>query len=326
MKISARASILVLSAFVSAATALAGPAPDFKTDKNLQLIEPAPPRYLNDFNLTTSYVFESEIDGEPGFGDQDAYHVAARYARRIPLDGLALPKLRDEGYWALSLGAAYNRFDFSSTSGPLPTTLQSVAGIIGLEYKVGCYTGFILQSRPGVYFGDEIDSGSFDIPTDIGFPIALGNLKDARGEDRLYLVVGASFSLLRSYTVLPVLGVYWQINDQWALNATLPEPRLTYSAPGGNLRFFVGGQLTGGSFKTNIENANPSKLDDAVVTYSEYRAGGGITFQPCPQLKCVEVELAGGWAFEREFDFHRADREYSAEGAPYVKFEIRAQF
>ncbi len=63
-----------------------------------------------------------------------------------------------------------------------------------------------------------------------------------------------------------------------------------------------------------------------MVTYSEYRAGGGIAFQPCPQWDGLTVDIAGGWAFERNFDFHRADKEYSAEGAPYVKLEIRGQF
>ena len=57
--------------------------------------------------------------------------------------------------------------------------------------------------------------------------------------------------------------------------------------------------------------------------YSEYRVGGGFIYSPCEN---VSIDLGGGYAIQRQFDFHRADVKYEADGAPYLRLEFKAKF
>jgi hypothetical protein len=140
--------------------------------------------------------------------------------------------------------------------------------------------------------------------------------------DKVFLVGGVSLSLLRSYPVLPILGVSWIINDQWRLNAVVPKPRLIYS-PNSALQLWAGGELVGGAYKTDGRDVNPSKLSGAVVTYSEYRVGAGLTYT----MKPLTFEIGGGYVVQREFDYHRAGESFITDGgAPYVGVEISAAF
>ena len=60
-----------------------------------------------------------------------------------------------------------------------------------------------------------------------------------------------------------------------------------------------------------------------VVAPHEYRVGGGFVYSPNDN---VSVDLGGGYAIERRFDFHRADIEYKVDGAPYLRLEFKAKF
>ncbi|HSP45893.1 MAG TPA: hypothetical protein VLO30_07865, partial [Chthoniobacterales bacterium] len=80
----------------------------------------------------------------------------------------------------------------------------------------------------------------------------------------------------------------------------------------------------GGSFRTDRNNAIvPAKLNGAQVDYTEYRVGGGFVYSPCNN---VSIDLGGGYSIRREFDFHRADIRYKADGAPYLRLEFKAKF
>jgi hypothetical protein len=276
------------------------------------VIEPCPPNSRVLFNVTSSYVFESDFKrGHDASGD--AWQNDIQFGYRIPL-GEGWPG-EECGEWNLRLGAEYSRFDFGNKGGlPIPNHLQGVAGVIALEYLVKGDLALLLETHPGVYFENDIDSDSFDAPTVIG--------GSYRFNDHFVGVIGATFASMREYPIIPGVGFIWTVNDQWTVSALYPQPRVIYK-PDEHCSFYAGGEFVGGSFRVDDAKGRPAKLDRAVVSYSEYRAGLGFTYQSGP----VSLEVGGGYAFQREFDFHRADRAYRTdEGAPYVKVELRTAF
>ncbi|MFL6520422.1 MAG: hypothetical protein ACJ8NS_09410 [Chthoniobacterales bacterium] len=259
------------------------------------------------FEIESSYVFGGDLHRSASFGDQDAIQNSFSYAHRILLDG----------HLYLRLGIDYSRFDFSSTSAPVPTHLQSVAAVIGVDYMHNDDVGAFLQVKPGFYTEESFDRASFDAPITLGRIFVLQT-------DHLYLFTGLNASFLRGrFPVLPIAGLIWMPNDNWKVLGLLPEPRVIYS-PNDKWDFWAGGELIGGSFRTDRNDAIfPTKLNGAEVDYSEYRVGGGLIYSPSDK---VSVDLGGGYAIRREFDFHRADIRYKVDGAPYLRIEFKAKF
>jgi hypothetical protein len=257
--------------------------------------------------VESSYVFESDLHRGGSFGDQYEVLNSFSYGHRFLLGG----------HLYLHLGISYDRFDFGATGAPVPEHLQSVAGTIGIDYMHNNDVGAFIQVKPGFYTENDFDSASFDAPITLGRIFVLQ-------PDKLYVFVGANASFLRGrFPVIPLAGVIWMPNDQWKFLAILPEPRLIYS-PCNKLDFWVGGQLTGGSFRTDRNDTIvPHKLSGAQVDYSDYRVGGGFIYSPCD---AVTIDLGGGYAIERSFDFYRAGMTYKTDPAPYLRLEFKAKF
>ena len=257
--------------------------------------------------LESGYVFESDLHRNASFGDQYSIQNSFSYAHRIFLSGHL--------YWRL--GIAYDRFDFGATSAPVPDHLQSIAAIIGIDYMHNDDVGAFIQLRPGIYTENDFDDAAFDVP------ITLGRIWVLQ-PDRLYFFTGATASFLRGrFPVIPIAGLIWEPNEQWKIVGMLPEPRGIYS-PNGHWDFWVGGELAGGSFRTDRNNTIvPTRLNGAQVDYSEYRVGGGLIFSPTSN---VCFDLGGGYAIQRQFDFHRAGVKYKADGAPYLRLQVKAKF
>lgn len=294
---------------------------DKNVTRSLGKDEPVP---LNLFQVDSSYVggssFETrQFGGSSGlpsrsYGQQDETHFDVEYARRIPLGAF-------NNRLYLKVGASYERFDFGTTFAPLPTSLQSAAGVIGLEYIVQGRPAIFLETKPGVYFSDtdDITLGSFDAPTVLAvtFPIAKS----------VYGILGVRASLLSSYHVLPIGGLVWVINEKLRLEAVPPEPRLIYSVSE-KLDFFVGGELLGNAYRRDRnDNARPQdrRYNNGVIEYSEFRVGGGLTLTP---IKGFDIDISGGYVPERNFDYYRGPgKQFRTDnGAPYAKVALKAEF
>ena len=273
---------------------------------------------LNWLLLKSSYTFESDFErGRNASGSVLSYQ--AEYNHRIPLS-LDWPQSSLHGQWYLRLGVDYRRWDFDHEGGlPLPNHLQSASGIIAIEYVVQDTAAMMLELRPGVYFEDDIDSDTFDIPVRIYAPIWWHE------SDRVSwaFLVGASYAGLRSYPIIPAAGLVVKY-DKWTLFAVPPQPRLAYAASD-RLTIWAEGEVAGGAFRTDAQRFDRKpELNDAVVTYSEWRASLGFTLKTSDS--CM-VDVGAGWAFQRKFDFHRAEEGFETdEGAPFVKVELRGSF
>ena len=262
---------------------------------------------LDLFEFETGYVFESDLHRSGSFGEQSAFGNSLSYAHRFLLSG----------HLYLHLGIDYNRFDFSSTGAPVLVHLQSVAGVIGIDYMHGNDVGAFIQVKPGFYTENDFGSASFDAPITLGRIFVLQ-------PDKLYVFTGLNAGFLRGkYPVIPLVGLIWLPNDAWKFLAILPEPRVIYS-PCDKLDFWVGGQLIGGSFRTDHDDTIvPRKLDGAQVDYSDYRVGGGLIYSPSDAFM---IDLGAGCSIQRQFDFHRANIDYETDPAPYFRIEFKAKF
>lgn len=257
--------------------------------------------------LDSSYVFASDLHRGGSFGDQYEVHNAFSYGHRFFLSG----------HLYLHLGISYDRFDFGSTGAPVPEHLQSVASTIGIDYMHNNDVGAFIQVQPGFYTENNFESSSFDAPITIGRIFVLQ-------PDKLYTFIGVNSSFLRGrFPVIPLAGLIWMPNDKWKFLGILPEPRVIYS-PCDKLDLWVGGQLTGGSFRTDRNDTIvPHKLSNAQVDYSDYRVGGGLIYSPC---NAISINLGGGYSIQRSFDFYRADVTYKTDPAPYLRLEFNAKF
>ena len=300
------ASILPLFLLTMIAPAWAGSEVESRATVT-SAVEPTEAAPLNVFRLESSYDFESDLNHGGSFGKQDLIQNSFEYGHRI--------KLRGDAY--LHLGLSYERFDFGSTSAPVPNHLQALAGVVGIDIMHGSDVGAFLQFRPGFYGQNEFGISSFDVPITIGRIFVLQ-------PDKLYVFVGAYASFLRGGSpVLPLAGLIWVPNDKFRLLGVLPEPRMIYS-PARNLDLYLGGELSGGSYRTDTNNSiTPHKLSGAQVDFSDYRAGVGVAYNLKNNLS---VDFGAGYSIQRHFAFHRAGENFRTDPSPYLRLEFKASF
>jgi hypothetical protein len=262
---------------------------------------------LDLIEIESGFVFESDLNHGGSLGRQHEWQNEFEYDHRFHL----------MGDFYLRAGIAYDRYDFGSTAAPVPEHLQSLAGVIGLDYVHDNEVGAFLWLKPGFYTENDFGSSSFDIPISVGRIFVLK-------QDELYFLAGLNVAFLRGgLPVVPLAGVIYIPSKKLRLMGTLPEPRLIYS-PNDKLDMWVGGELVGGSFRTD-HNSNivPLKLSGTQVDYEDYRAGVGLTYSPCD---AVTLDFGGGYAIQRAFKFHRAGENYRTDPAPYLRFELKARF
>jgi hypothetical protein len=295
-------SVGILFISLLARTAAGEPLNPFTLSRADDTSEQAVPRNL--FESKIGYVLGSDLEN---FGDQDALQTEIELAHRFHLTG----------NFYLRLGLAYNRFDFGSTAAPVPDHLQSVAGVIGVDYMRGPYVGAFFHMRPGFYTENDFSESSFDVP------MAFGRIFVVQ-EDKLYVLAGATSSFLRGkIPVLPLLGLIWVPSPNFRVMGIVPEPRIIYS-PMKELDLWIGGELVGGSFRTDHDDKIvPRKLSGTQVDYSDYRAGVGVTYSPSD---AISVDFGAGCSVQRSFDFNRAGEDYRTDPAPYVRFTVKAKF
>ncbi|MEY2492988.1 MAG: hypothetical protein QOH24_1939 [Verrucomicrobiota bacterium] len=259
--------------------------------------------------LESGYVFESDLNHGGSKGKQDEIQNNIEYAHRFLLSGNLY----------LHVGVAYSRFDFDGTRAPVPNHLQSAAGVIGLDYMQGANLGAFIQVRPGFYGENNFDSSTFDVPWLVGRFFTLQPRK-------FYVLIGAGGAFLRGTPVYPLVGIVYIWNEQWQLKAIPPEPRLIYS-PTKKLDLWIGGELAGGSYRIDQHDEffgpHITKLRNAQVDFTDYRAGVGLTYEVSKNL---DVDLGGGCSIERQFAYHRAGENFRTDPSPYVRIEIKAHF
>jgi hypothetical protein len=65
------------------------------------------------------------------------------------------------------------------------------------------------------------------------------------------------------------------------------------------------------------------QLDDAVVQYSEYRAGLQVGYSGFKPFKII---VGAGATIQRNFDFFRVNQSKRTDPAPYIRVAAEAKF
>lgn len=269
--------------------------------------------------FTTENSFVGDAKGK--VGDKDFDKVSEIHNK---VNYVISPQLNDNVL--LRVGVDYERYSFGYKSTEQrggfymagPNTLQSTSMVVGADITINDQWLMRVEATPGIY-SDFYDVSSDDV--NVPFILGASYLVDKD----LQWFFGVSVDLWRDMPVIPGAGVRWKFSDQWTLFFVLPKPQLQYEV-NERLTLFVGANLKGGSYRVSEtfgREHGRSKLDSAIVNYSEVRLGAGATWQA---LSNLSVNLEGGYVPMRTFDFSRANYRTKLEGAPYVELSATAKF
>jgi len=258
------------------------------------------------FSYETTYTFNSDFK-ESKLGDGDSLYDDFSYDHRFLITGK----------WYLRLGVEYERYDFGGTNNGLPDHLQGAYGHVALEYVVKDYAGAGIEFDPGVYFQDNASGDTFDVPIKafVTFPLK---------KDKIFAVVGLGWSLFQDPPVAPGGGIIWLFNDKLRLHAVFPKPALVYQ-PNDDWDLRLLGELNYLGVRTDdvVTTEQKLRVHNAVLQYSEYRAGAQIAYSGIKHLK---LTAGAGCTIERDFDFFRIHQSKRTDPAPYVRVAAELKF
>ena len=219
----------------------------------------------------------------------------------------------------LRLGAEWERFSFGLPHGAqLPSTLQSASLVVGLDTQLSDSILVRFEAQPGLYGTNHLEGSDFNVPFLIGGTYIYN--------PNLQFVLGVSVDVERKYPLIPGAGIRWKISRQWLLNASLPEPRIEFEAAK-NVALYLGATFKETSFRVADDFSNTrrnSRLNRAVLTYSEVRTGVGVDWKITP---AVTLSAEAGYQPYRSFDFYRLDLRFHENGsAPYGMLQLHGAF
>ena len=224
-------------------------------------------------------------------------------------------------FGVLRLGAEWQRYSFGfPEKTALPNTLQSFNTVIGLDMQLSDSMIVRAEGQPGLYDSGlgHLDWDDFNLPFLVGGTYIFN--------PNVQLILGVSVDVERKYPVIPAAGIRWKIRPQWLLNAVLPMPRLEYEM-NRYVSLYAGATFKEASYRVDEDFGDAhgiSRLNNAIVTYSEIRTGAGFDWKISPI-----VTLTGevGYQPYRDFDFYRAEVRYHQDGgAPYGTISLHGAF
>jgi Domain of unknown function (DUF6268) len=258
------------------------------------------------FYYETTYTFRSDFE-ESKLGHGDSLYNDFSYDHRFLITGK----------WYFRAGVEYERYDFGGTDNGLPDPLQGLYGHLALEYVVKDYPGAAIQLDPGIYFQNHVSGDAFDVPGKVfvSFPLK---------KDKIFATVGVGWGQFQDPVVAPGGGITWLISDKLRLQAVFPKPALVYK-PNDDWDIRAIGELNFLGARTDQVHTTERKLqlDDAVVQYSEYRAGLQVGYSGFKPFKII---AGAGATIQRNFDFFRVNQSKRTDPAPYVRVAVEAKF
>lgn len=235
------------------------------------------------------------------------------------LQGVWVAPLIKRGGYDILGGISYRRFQFDTPAGAtVPNTLQSIAGVAGWQSRFADHWRARVEALPGIYSDfSDISGDDFNVPIILETAFELN--------PRLELGAQVMVNPFRKNPAIGTLGITWLMAEDWRLEFWLPRPQLEYRWSD-NLSIFAGGSFSGSSFRV-AENFGSAlgrpELGNGLVDYQEVRAGAGARFNLGAQ---ITAELAGGWIFDRRFEFHETNLTVNGDGAPYIQLSLGARF
>jgi len=219
----------------------------------------------------------------------------------------------------LRLGADWQRLSFDVPKVvPVPSVLQKVSTIIGLDYQLTDKWLLRAEVQPGLYSDfQNISWGDVDVP------MILGAAYLANAD--LQWLFGLRVDPRSRYPVLPAAGVHWRFADRWTLNLVVPNPRLELELSD-KVQAYLGAGIDLGTYSVadhfGDERGRPD-LNRATLDYSEIRVGPGLSWKLGPKFS---LEAEAGYTVYRRFDFHDEHLLLRPEPSPYVQITGHIRF
>lgn len=268
------------------------------------------------FRLSGEYEAEASAVGRGEVRREGRNHALDETAAQA---SLVFTRAVDGDY--LRLGAQWERYSFGlDRRSPLPDTLQSLSLVLGFDTRFGDSIIARFEAAPGFYGSslDHLTTGDFNVPFTAGGTYLFS--------PDFQLILGVGVDVNRKYPVLPAAGFRWKFAPHFVARAILPAPRVEYEVSRA-LTVYAGAELKGGTYRADHdfgEQTGDRRLNRAIVTFSEVRTGAGLTWKVSPTLTLTGE---AGAQVAREFDFHRANDRYHADGlAPYGVFSLQGTF
>jgi opacity protein-like surface antigen len=220
----------------------------------------------------------------------------------------------------LRTGAGWERYWFDKDPNvPAPNILESANLVIGADFQLTPAILIRAEAQPGFY--NDGRGYSFD---DLNVPFLVGGTYFVSAD--LQIVGGVGVDVNREVPILPAAGVRWKFARSWVLNAILPNPRLEYLL-NDKISLHAGAEIRYATYRVDRDFGTAvgvSRLDGAIVDYTEIRAGAGVSWQITP---AVNLDLEAGCVPYRRFDFERAKYKVrSDELAPFAQVAVSAKF
>ena len=220
------------------------------------------------------------------------------------------------------LGAGYRRTDlFLSGGAPLPAALQSASVRAGGEWKFNERWRGGASVSPGVYGDTDLDrSGDFKVPISL--------FARYSSHPGLVWLGGLAIGFYGRRGVTPFLGVIWQINERWRLNATPPMARLTWRAGGTKVKpvnLFLAFGLDGGRYQVAPDfgnRFNRPELNGNTLSVQQGDARTGVS----AGWRFLTGELGVGYQFARRYNYEQAAESFNVGAAPYLSANLLARF
>ena len=221
----------------------------------------------------------------------------------------------------LRLGLDWERFAFDTSNRltPLPTSVDTLAAVIGADIQLTSALIVRVEAAPGIYGSvNDVSGRDFDVPVRIG----ASYFESAN----LIYTAGLSIDVNANWPVIPAVGVYWKVSDQWVINGVAPRPQIRYILSN-KATLFAGADLQTDVFRVDDQfgssRGNP-KLNHALMDFWEVRGGAGFIWN---LTDTVKLELEGGTVPYRRFDFYRADfKMTSSSWSPYIRLGFEMSF
>lgn len=204
------------------------------------------------------------------------------------------------------------------TATDLPASLQSKGVNVGTKFPmpfvegnrffVGVDVGAYVQTaKSHGFYGDALRAKS----------LVYGIYRDS-DQKRLILIAGVMARPgYDDSVVLPFAGFFYAINDQWSLNFLSNEPFIAYRL---NEKTTVKWQFDG--YHDEFDVMSGARKGD-VVKISEFHAGMGVEYQ---MTEDVYVQLSGGWAFNREYEYIKNGGKVVPDDGFFVGYTLKTKF
>lgn len=207
-------------------------------------------RYDPQIELSASYLYDADIQGEPGSFDLGRYNFDV---------DLAVPIYPDV---FLKVGGYFGGRDYmTSDAFPMRNETLYQGGVrFGFGAFLDDYTLLEVVTEPGLW--SDLDGGLHH--KDYDFPSSM--VLTMRPMDELFWKIGVRYNqVFEEAPWLPVLGINWEIVEGLRLDITLPEHlELSYWASP-STGFMVGVNVTGGQYHVRSSLATGEQRADCQV-------------------------------------------------------------